>query len=95
MVPVIDPEMVDSVKPSYAVFAVLMPAMSLTRIADTLAATARTRIRVRFASAGARSAFADELMGEIARLVDKHHDGSSPGGRPFRFVLAGYPAAKP
>jgi DNA-binding transcriptional ArsR family regulator len=58
-------------------------------------ATLTLETEVRFASAEARSAFADELAGAIARLVDKYHDGSSPGGRPFRFVLAGYPAARP
>jgi DNA-binding transcriptional ArsR family regulator len=58
-------------------------------------ATLTLETEVRFASAEARGAFADELAGQIARLVDKHHDAAAPGGRPFRFVLAGYPATKP
>ncbi len=58
-------------------------------------ATLTLETEVRFASAEARSAFAEELARAVARLVDKYHDGSAPGGRPFRFVLAGYPATKP
>jgi DNA-binding transcriptional ArsR family regulator len=48
---------------------------------------------VRFASAEARAAFAEELGAALARLAAKYHDGS-PGSRAFRFVLAGHPARK-
>ena len=47
---------------------------------------------VRFASAVARAAFAEELARAVARLTDKYHDAGAPGGRAFRFVVAGYPA---
>jgi len=47
---------------------------------------------VRFASAEARNAFAEELATALARLVAKHHDESAPGGRRFRFFVGGYPA---
>jgi DNA-binding transcriptional ArsR family regulator len=47
---------------------------------------------VRFASAEARAAFAEDLARALARLTGKHHDAKAPGGRTFRFVVAGYPA---
>lgn len=49
---------------------------------------------VRFASAAARSAFADELAAAIADLVRKHHDEKTKGGRVFRFYLGAYPRPK-
>jgi DNA-binding transcriptional ArsR family regulator len=55
-------------------------------------ATLTLEAEVRFASAEARAAFADELAGAVARLVDKYHDGGAPGGRAFRFVVAGHAA---
>jgi len=50
---------------------------------------------VRFASAEARAGFADELAQSLVRLTGKYHDAQAPGGRPFRFVVAGYPATHP
>lgn len=50
---------------------------------------------VRFPSAAARHAFAEELAAQFTRLVAKYHDAKAPGGRPFRFVIAGYPAPAP
>ena len=50
---------------------------------------------VRFASAEARAGFAEELARAVARLTGKYHDAKSPGGRAFRFVVAGYPATSP
>lgn len=47
---------------------------------------------VRFASAQERSAFAEELAAQFARLVAKYHDQKTPGGRAFRFIVGGYPA---
>ena len=50
---------------------------------------------VRFASAEARAGFAEELARAVVRLTDKYHDAKAPGGRAFRFVVAGYPATSP
>jgi len=47
---------------------------------------------VRFATAEARAGFAEDLARAVARLTDKYHDAKTPGGRAFRFVVAGYPA---
>lgn len=53
-------------------------------------ATLTLEVDVRFASAAARAAFAEELSNAVARLVARHqHPGS---GRTFRFLVAGYPA---
>jgi DNA-binding transcriptional ArsR family regulator len=46
---------------------------------------------VRFASAADRAAFAEELADAVTRLVSKYHDGSAPGGRPHRVVVAVHP----
>jgi DNA-binding transcriptional ArsR family regulator len=53
--------------------------------------TLTLEVDVRFASAAARSAFAQELTDAIALLVQKHHDARARGGRTFRFYLGGYP----
>jgi len=58
-------------------------------------ATLTLETEVRFASAEARAAFADELAGAVARLSSQYHDAQAPAGRAFRFVVAGHPAAKP
>jgi DNA-binding transcriptional ArsR family regulator len=55
-------------------------------------ATLTLTSEVRFASAQARSAFAEELAETLARLAAKHHDEEAPGGRRFRFFVGGYPA---
>ncbi len=47
---------------------------------------------VRFATAAARSAFAEELANEVARLVAKHHDESATAGRDFRLLVGVRPA---
>jgi DNA-binding transcriptional ArsR family regulator len=57
-------------------------------------ATLTLETEVRFASAEARAAFAEELARAVARLTDRYHDAKAPGGRAFRFVVAGYPAAQ-
>jgi len=57
-------------------------------------ATLTLETEVRFASAEARGAFADELAGAVARLVSQYHDAQAPAGRSFRFVVAGHPATK-
>jgi DNA-binding transcriptional ArsR family regulator len=47
---------------------------------------------IRFASAGDRNGFAEELTQEIARLTAKYHNEIAPDGRFYRFFLGGYPA---
>lgn len=46
---------------------------------------------IRFASAGDRAAFADELGQALRVLVAKYHDESAPGGRSHRLVVAVHP----
>ena len=65
----------------------------------TGAAKARQRVatfgmdgEVRFATAAERAAFADELTQAVAALVSKYHDGSAPGGRKHRVVVAVHPS---
>jgi DNA-binding transcriptional ArsR family regulator len=48
---------------------------------------------IRFASAAARAAFAEELTAMLAQLVARHHDDGAPGGRRFRLVAMVHPAA--
>ena len=55
-------------------------------------ATLGFEVEVRFASAEARSRFAEELAGEIARLAAKYHDEKAAGGRRFRLFGGVYPA---
>lgn len=55
-------------------------------------ATFTLQAEVRFASPGDRSAFANELANEVARLVAKYHHEAAPGGRKFQFFIGGYPA---
>jgi DNA-binding transcriptional ArsR family regulator len=57
-------------------------------------ATLTLETEVRFASADARSAFAQELTNTLADLTAKYHDEESSGGRRFRFIVGGYPALK-
>lgn len=47
---------------------------------------------VRFASAGDRAAFAEELAGAVTSLVAKYHDESAPDGRTYRLVVAVHPS---
>ncbi len=63
------------------------------------AAAARLRVatlgldaEVRFASAGDRAAFAEELTGAVASLVSRYHHDD---GRPHRVVLAVHPIPPP
>lgn len=46
---------------------------------------------VRFASAAARNAFAEELSTSVAQLVAKYHDATADGGRSFRLLIGSYP----
>jgi DNA-binding transcriptional ArsR family regulator len=54
-------------------------------------ATLTIETEVRFASAGERAAFADELSRSVAALAAKYHHSTAPAGRTFRFVVAGLP----
>jgi DNA-binding transcriptional ArsR family regulator len=54
-------------------------------------ATLSLDAEIRFASAGDRAAFADELSQALARLAAKYHRANAPGGRTFRLVAAVYP----
>jgi predicted transcriptional regulator len=47
--------------------------------------------KVRFATAGARAAFAEELSELMTKLIAKYHDDASPGGRRFRLVTVIHP----
>ncbi|MEU5694865.1 helix-turn-helix domain-containing protein [Actinosynnema sp. NPDC020468] len=49
---------------------------------------------VRFATAGDRARFAEELAGAVTALVAKYHDETAEGGRPHRVVVAVHPAAR-
>jgi DNA-binding transcriptional ArsR family regulator len=50
-------------------------------------------VEVRFASPAARKAFADELLGTVARLAAKYHDDVHPDGRAYRVVVGAHPIA--
>jgi len=54
--------------------------------------TMALEVEVRFASAEARHAFAEELTREVARLAARYHDESAVNGRRFRFFGGVYPA---
>ena len=49
---------------------------------------------VRFATAGDRRQFTEELANAVAKLVAKYHDDETPGGRTTRFIVGAYPARK-
>ncbi len=68
----------------------------------TGAARARQRVatfaldgEIRFATAGDRAAFAEDLTTAVAELVARYHDDTAPGGRPHRLVVAVHPAVDP
>jgi DNA-binding transcriptional ArsR family regulator len=58
-------------------------------------ATFSLETEVRFANPAAQHAFAEELTNAVAALVTKYHDGTTPDGRRFRFVVGGHPSAGP
>jgi DNA-binding transcriptional ArsR family regulator len=55
-------------------------------------ATLTLESEIRFASAAARAAFAEELTQAVARLVARFHDDRAPRGRRFRLVVGAHPA---
>jgi DNA-binding transcriptional ArsR family regulator len=56
-------------------------------------ATFTVDAEIRFATAGARTAFAEELANTIAALAAKYHDEHAAGGRRFRLFAAVHPEA--
>jgi DNA-binding transcriptional ArsR family regulator len=50
---------------------------------------------VRFASAGDRAAFVEELTAAVTQLVSKYHDETAADGRDHRIVIAVHPTVKP
>lgn len=56
--------------------------------------TLAMQVDVRFATAEARRAFAEELANAVATLVAKYHDDETPGGRSTRFIVGAYPKPK-
>jgi DNA-binding transcriptional ArsR family regulator len=57
-------------------------------------ATLTLETDIRFASAEARTAFAEELSAAIARLAAKYHDETTAGGRTVRLLVGAYPKVK-
>jgi DNA-binding transcriptional ArsR family regulator len=57
-------------------------------------ATLTLETEIRFATAEARTAFAEELTASMAQLAAKYHDERAEGGRRFRIISAAYPALK-
>ena len=55
-------------------------------------ATLTLESEIRFASAEARTAFAEELSALVARLTAKYHDDEAAGGRTFHLIVGAYPA---
>jgi DNA-binding transcriptional ArsR family regulator len=55
-------------------------------------ATLTLEADIRFASAEARNAFAEELSNTIVRLAAKYHDDAAAGGRTFHLIVGAYPA---
>lgn len=92
------PELVhDRFSSAYQIAVASQAIADLARLRDGAAAarqvlpTLSLEVDVRFASAQARNAFAQELTDAIAALVQEHHDARARGGRTFRFYLGGYP----
>jgi DNA-binding transcriptional ArsR family regulator len=57
-------------------------------------ATLTLETDIRFESAEARAAFAEELSTVVARLATKYHDAGAATGRTFRVVIGAYPAPR-
>ncbi|HUH11807.1 MAG TPA: helix-turn-helix domain-containing protein [Longimicrobiales bacterium] len=57
--------------------------------------TLTLQTEVRFASAGARKAFAEELASAVTTLIEKYHSPDEEGAHAFRVLLGAYPAPPP
>jgi hypothetical protein len=55
--------------------------------------TVDTQVRLR--SAEAQNAFATDLANAVARVIEKHHDERTPGGRTFSCAVAVHPMVPP
>jgi DNA-binding transcriptional ArsR family regulator len=64
------------------------------RRAGKRVATLTLETEIRFASAGSRAAFAEEMTASIAHLAAKYHDERAEGGRRFCLLSAVYPAVR-
>jgi DNA-binding transcriptional ArsR family regulator len=62
------------------------------RKTDKRLATLSLDTVIRFKSPADRAAFTSGLTSAIASLAARYHDGSAPGGRAHRLVVASYPA---
>jgi len=58
-------------------------------------ATLTIEAEIRFASAEARTAFAEDLAAAAAQLAAKYHDEHAAGGRRFRLLTVAYPLVNP
>jgi DNA-binding transcriptional ArsR family regulator len=65
------------------------------RAAGKRLATFTVETEIRFASAEARSRFAEELAGAVAALAARYHDERAPGGRTFKVLAAAHPSPRP
>lgn len=83
-----------------ASYVIAVAARSIREVSalETRARSARKRLstltldsEIRFATADARAAFAEELQATVAALVARYHDDSAPGGRRFRLVTFAHP----
>jgi DNA-binding transcriptional ArsR family regulator len=82
---------------------IALAARAVRDVGELVAGAAKARKRVatfamdgevRFASAGDRAAFAEELAGTVTRLIGKYHDESADGGRSHRVIVAVHPSVK-
>jgi DNA-binding transcriptional ArsR family regulator len=67
--------------------------MARARTANKRLATLTLDVDVRFASAGRRAEFAEQLSAAVAALAAKYDEPDAPDARTFRLVAAAYPAA--
>jgi len=54
-------------------------------------ATLSLDTEIRFRSATDRSAFSNELIATVNKLISRYHDASAPGGRAHRLVIVAHP----
>ncbi len=80
---------------------IALAARTIRELADLGRRSARARQRlatfslhseVRLASPAAMQSFATDLARAVARVVARHHDERSEGGRRFRLLAGTYPA---
>lgn len=57
-------------------------------------ATLTIDTEIRFASAGDRAAFTEELAATVTTLAARYHDESAKGGRWHRLIVAAHPATR-